>query len=380
MARLQNRIAYAAVDPHHLIALASPSLQGLAAEPELPLAGRPLTEAFAELTGFEETLDELLAGRLPEIHLPAVNRGEGDEVIRYFNFSLYPLDGNRPEAGLLRVVEEDTISGRLQQELVQERNQLRLIQGELARANGRLQRLDQIKTLFLTMAAHDLRTPLSIINGYVDLLLDEMDDIPLAESFPAEDERWRGYLHVMQDQNLWLDRLIANIIDLNLIEQGRLVVHRRPYDLRLAVNELMKNLEVLLSFQKKQLEIEVPDRPVLALAEPDRVRQILQNLVGNSVKFIGREGRIGIRLFADEAQNRAVLCVSDNGPGIPAEHQRHLFKLFYRAPGVDTVQGTGLGLHIVKTLVEQHDGMITVDSESGRGTTFRVALPLADSD
>ena len=268
------------------------------------------------------------------------------------------------------------MSGRLHQELVQERNLLRLTQAELAEANIRLQRLDQIKTLFLSMAAHDLRNPLSVMRGYTELILEELNDIEPAANPDLEVDIWQRYLQIILDQSVWLERLVADVLDLNLIEQGLMVVNAEPYDLRQTITGIEADLQHLLAYQDKMLICEVPDEPVIVAGEPDRLRQIVQNLVGNSIKFIGKSGQINITLRQDEANQQAVLRVQDDGPGIAADHQKHLFKLYYRAPGVDKVQGTGLGLYIVKTLVDQHGGTITVESRPGEGTGFIVSLPL----
>lgn len=379
MSRLRDRIAYAEIDDELRIMYASPKLQELAVDPSQPLIGQLLLSVFDELVGLEETLAEILAGKLAELQLPAINREEESGVSRYFNFGLFPLESDGEEGsgpGLLLLVEEDTISGRLQQELVQERNQLRLLQGELAHSNARLQKLDQIKTLFLSVAAHDMRTPLSVIRGYVDLLLDDLQDPPLQPAGGDPAAHLEEYLLIMQDQAEWLERLIGNILDLNLVEQGRLVVRRQPYDLREVGEDLRRSLQLQLTQQKIALELEMPDQPVLVWAEPDRIRQIVLNLAGNSLKFISRNGTIRLVIKTDPAAEAAELQVQDTGRGIDPDHLQHVFELFYRVPTAQPVHGIGLGLFIVKTLVEQHDGRIRVESEPGQGTAFIITLPL----
>ncbi|MDJ0752459.1 MAG: HAMP domain-containing sensor histidine kinase [Ardenticatenaceae bacterium] len=373
---LGTRFAYALLDPQFKIKSTSFNFNELAAPEGEGLQGMPLADLFPELIGLEESMGELLSGDLEALNLDAVNRlvqngSEGEEVVQYFNFTLFPADRRRPGEGLIFLIEEVSDQANLRQDLVQERNQLRLTQGELARANRELQRLDQIKTLFLSMAAHDMRTPLSVISGYIELIQDMIrDDEPQDKSLINRD------LTIMQDQVHWLNRLILNVLDLNLIENELLVVDRQPFDMRLAVEQVARSTQNMFKNARQHLSYHVPTADVFVLAESDRIKQVLFNLVGNSFKFISRGGRVHIDLRSDIDRQKAILAIEDDGPGIDKAYQKHLFKLHYRTPESNEVQGTGLGLYIVKKLVDQHEGTIWVESEVGQGTRFVIELPL----
>lgn len=371
MQRLGIEIAFASIKPDLTIANYSPQLKSLIQDidSEGDLSGEPIFNIFAELVGLEDTLQGLLDGNLPELRLPAVNRQAGDpeESPHYYDFLIFPIDRAHPQSGLILLIEDVTVQARLQQELVQERNQLRLMQAELAQANSRLQHLDQIKTLFLSMAAHDMRTPLAVIKGYLDFMEEDFHD---ASDVLKQDIR------IMQDQINWLNRLINDVLDLNLIENGLLAVNFEQFDLRIAIGEVKMAMQQMALSEGKTIESELPADPVMVWAEPDRLIQILLNLVSNSFKFIQTGGRISIRVVVDHDRRRATLRVEDDGPGIPESYQKHLFKLFYRTPNSKKIQGVGLGLYIVHTLVDQHNGKIWVESEVGQGTAFVIELPL----
>lgn len=371
MERLGIEIAYASVRPDLTISQYSPQLRNLAIdlEKDADLVGFHVFDVFAELVGLDDALQSLLAGNISELRLPAVNRqsANSDEPLRYYDFLLFAIDSTQPDAGLILLIEDVTDQARLQQELVQERNQLRLMQAELAQANSRLQHLDQIKTLFLSMAAHDMRTPLAVIKGYLDFM---------EEDFADGSDVLQQDIRIMQDQINWLNRLINDILDLNLIENGLLAVNFEQFDLRFAVEEVIKAMQQIATSERKIIEAKMPDETVMIWAEPDRIVQILLNLVSNSFKFIQNNGRVTIHVNVDEERRRAYLRVEDDGPGIDEAHQRHLFKLFYRTPDSKKIQGVGLGLYIVHTLVEQHNGKIWVESKLKKGTTFVIELPL----
>lgn len=364
-ALLADRIAYAHISPDLTIASTSDNfLELLNLEQEV--VGRPLTEQLDEFAGTEEVLHQLLNGRVPLLYLEDVNRQTADDHIIYLDFRIYPLDPKHPQLGLLFLLEEVTKTGQLTQRLVQERNQLRLTRQQLAETNAELTQLNRLKSYFLSMAAHDLRTPLSVIRGYAELLLMRPT---MAESFKKE------YLQTIVGQSLWLNRLIQDILDLDQLEQGQLTIEKTPLDLRLPAHDLAQELKPLLEAQEVNLALNLPAEPLYYTADYNRIKQILYNLVGNSIKFVQENDTIAINLSTSADQRHIIFQVSDTGPGIEPEKLPYIFDLYYKADKKAKVSGTGLGLYIVQNLVEAHAGTITVDSVLDEGTTFTIVFP-----
>ena len=179
----------------------------------------------------------------------------------------------------------------------------------------------------------------------------------------------------MRLQAEWLDNTINNVLDLDQIENDRLSLHCVPCFLDAICQDMVALLQPMAILNEQTLTLRLPGEPILVNASPPRLRQILQNLLGNAIKYTRSGGRIEVALSAESTQ--AHLAVSDDGQGISPEAQIHLFELYYRAGDESSqhVSGTGLGLYIVKMLVEAHGGSVSVNSARGQGTTFTVSLP-----
>jgi CheY-like chemotaxis protein/anti-sigma regulatory factor (Ser/Thr protein kinase) len=169
--------------------------------------------------------------------------------------------------------------------------------------------------------------------------------------------------------------LANDLLDVASVEAGQIELRRRPVDLGEAVDEVAALMRPRFEEKGQRLDVEVEGRVPRALADPARVRQVLTNLLTNAHLYTGEGGRVAVTV---EAEDRFVsLVVSDTGQGMTAEEVEQVFDRFYRAGDGDRATGTGLGLSIVRSLVELHGGTIEVESEPGRGTTFRVRLPRA---
>jgi two-component system NtrC family sensor kinase len=229
-----------------------------------------------------------------------------------------------------------------------------------------LKELDRIKSDFVHTVSHDLRSPLTAILGYVELI-DRVGPV---------NEQQRDFIHRVQISVQNITALINDLLDLGRIEAGfdarKEIVPISPI-LHYAVDGLVNR------FQEKQqeLSINIPNDLPQVLGNPVRLRQMLNNLIVNANKYAPPGGRVWIAGRAEGGQ--VIVQVSDNGPGIPPGDQPYIFDKFYRASNVppDT-PGTGLGLAIVKSIVENHLGRVWVDSALGKGTTFTVVLPTAD--
>ncbi|MFT5194113.1 MAG: signal transduction histidine kinase [Cellvibrionaceae bacterium] len=365
---LSNRVGYAFINPDHTIESANGIIQELSYTPDIDIVTQPVTEAFLELFGCEETLDNIMSGELSFLEIQEVNRQKEDGEVGYYDFSLYPADRANPTKGLILLVENTSSQGMLTQQLVQQRNELRLTQAELAKANKELHRLNELKSIFLSMAAHDLRSPLSVITGYADLMLDTTS--PPAFEVPFVMNR-------VLEQSLWLNFLIDDILNLNMIEQGKLPIDLQMIDIRKPLESVINQFGPVLSTRDINIYFDAQDEPVWVSADVNRIKQIAFNLIGNSSKFMGKSGRIIISIIEDVQKEQVVIAFADNGPGISKQQQEKLFQLFYRTPDASRFDGTGLGLYIVRMLTELHKGTVSVESAVGEGTTFYIRLPLA---
>ncbi len=370
-----QRMAYARLAPDLTLQQVSANFAHMvlvAPQPEADLRHQPLPDVLWEFVGADTSLHEVWTGQSPFFRLAHVNREQPDGTVQYLTFTVYRLEEEATLDGLLLLVEDDTEYGRLHHQLVQDRNDLRLVQSKLAAANKELSRIDRMKSLFLSMAAHDLRTPLSAIQGYAEMLL-----LGIAE--PGSPKSFQ-YLDIIQQQSARLNQLIDDIVDLDLIEQGKLTLNLAPCD----INPLLQEATGAFKFQLERRSIavhyELAAEPVLVWADAEKMLRVFYNLVGNSVKYMASQGQITLRSQMQAGQ--AVIEVEDTGPGMTAEQLDNLFVLYYRSEDAakSPVKGSGLGLFIVKTMVEAHQGQVQVASQPGNGSKFTVRLPLYSAE
>jgi signal transduction histidine kinase/DNA-binding response OmpR family regulator len=226
-------------------------------------------------------------------------------------------------------------------------------------------RLERAKSEFVATASHELRSPLTSIKGFLELL----------ERAPGSmSGRQREFVDIIMRSTDRLVDLVNDLLDVARIEANRFEVNRRPIDIAAPVREVLELIAPQIADKRQQLATYIaPDLP-LAYADPVRVRQIVGNLVTNAHTYTPADGKIDVAVSSDG--ERLEVMVSDTGIGMTPEQVAHVFDRFYRASG-QTAPGTGLGLSIVKSLVEMHRGELEVSSEAGRGTTFRVRMPTA---
>jgi signal transduction histidine kinase len=228
-------------------------------------------------------------------------------------------------------------------------------------------RLERAKSDFVAYASHELRSPLTSIKGFVELLGRDPD---------ALDARQREFIAIILRSTDRLVELVNDLLDVARIEADSVDIARRPIDVGEAVREVAELMGPRISEKDQRLGIYVSPALPLAMADPTRIRQIIHNLLTNAHLYTENGGRIHIGAEADRAWVRIV--VADSGVGMSADEREHIFERFYRAHGVDaSIPGTGLGLSIVKSLVDLHGGRIEVETEPGRGTAFHVLIPAA---
>ena len=240
-------------------------------------------------------------------------------------------------------------------------------QRELAKKNAELERALKWRGLVMGMAAHDLRNPLSTISGYADLLTER-----LSGSLGEMERRALG--HISQS-GAYMLRIIEDVMDFAQIETGHFSMHRVPMDIAGLIRQAILQFSNSINQRRIQLQMDVPDEPVMVLADGGRMMQVLTNLLSNAVKYTPTGGHITV--MAQNSSQGAVIQVIDSGPGIPAGERDRLFKPFSRTsvPSATGEGGTGLGLAIIQSIVEGHGGAITVDSAAQQGACFIVTLP-----
>ena len=247
--------------------------------------------------------------------------------------------------------------------------------GQLATAFNRmasqLHLQEELRQRLLADVAHELRTPLSVIQGNLQAILDGV--------YPLSPEEVGN---VFLESQL-LSRLVDDLHELAQAEAGHLTLVRRPVDLAAAVNQMGAVLTPLARTNNIHLQVDAA-ADLIVLADAERINQILHNLLGNALRHTPAGGTVTLTATR-RTPDFARITISDTGPGIPSEHLPYVFERFYRADPSrrrpdDPTTGAGLGLAIVRALVEAHGGTVGLESNPGEGATFWFDLPLYQSD
>ena len=225
----------------------------------------------------------------------------------------------------------------------------------------RLAELDSARKQFVANASHELRTPIFSLGGFVELL---------EEEDPSPEER-AEFVHTMREQIERLTKLTTDLLDLSQLDAGAMVMQPRRVDLGALAREVAREFGPRADLHGSRLELRTPDRPVIARADPERVRQIIRILLDNALTHTPEGTKVTVT--ANSVNRRAELTVSDEGPGIPQRVQGRIFERFYTA---DSAGGSGLGLAIARELAQRMDGRISITS-SRRFTAFTLDLPPA---
>jgi signal transduction histidine kinase len=248
---------------------------------------------------------------------------------------------------------------------------------ELQERMTELEQLDTLKSRFLSMASHELKTPLTSISGLAQVLLRRMRQ-RLEQGRPS-DEEWmdeqRGQvqrLELLNSQTARLGRLIDELLDVSRIESGKLDFHWAPVDLATLVNEVAERLQMTTTTHTIVVKMDGVVAPLIG--DRDHLEQVLDNLVTNAIKFSPDGGKI--RIVLQETPDGVLVTVTDPGVGIPPSELDAIFGLFYQAedPVSRRTGGMGLGLYISKEIVTRHGGRIWAESARDGGSTFNVSL------
>ncbi len=330
------------------VALANPALGSMRGEREGALPGRSLFGLFDIPTAAairEELFQCVFKGRAAQFSFDGFLQRVDDEPIPTIvsGRSLFKDDGQY-EGCVLTVTNVSRLKA----------------------AEDRLKRLNDAKSVFLRTASHDLRTPLAVMKCALDNVLDEVTG-------PVEAEQ-RQQLAIVQKHIGRMERMINDLLDLSRIEAGMFTVEKRPIGVEPLLGEIAETFQALARDRRIDVIYHRTDQPTSILADEERMAQVLNNLLGNALRFAHSR----IDLATERGGNRVKIMVSNDGPAIPAEQCEQIFEPFFRA---STGPGAGLGLAIVRGIITAFGGTVALETpvEHGRGVRFVVAMPAVEA-
>ncbi len=245
----------------------------------------------------------------------------------------------------------------------------RRIEQEHLRLYNEAQAALGMRDQFLSVAAHELKNPITTISGYIQLLQRWQDKNEAMA--PEQNQR---VLRTLANQVQRLQRMIESLLDLSRLKSNQLVIQPAPLDIVALIRRLVDEMQPL--FTANRLHVFTPDTPIIIQGDESRLEQVLYNLVQNAIKYGDPGSAVEIHVIREAGTVLIKIC--DVGIGIAAENLPHLFDLFYRANNVDSLHtpGMGLGLYVVNEIITLHGGTVEVESTPGSGSVFSVRLPL----
>lgn len=234
-------------------------------------------------------------------------------------------------------------------------------------AEEKLRKIDQMKSEFLSNVSHELRTPLQSISGFTKLIM--TGKVP-------DTNTQQEFLQIIDTEISHLVNLINSLLEISRLEAGRFQIYTKNVAIRDIIVDCMKTLHGLAREKNITLTENLPKQLPEMVADSERMRQVVLNLVGNAIKFSERGANVNVKVVIQGGE--LLFQVKDHGPGIKKEAMAHLFERFYHAEGEMVRGGTGLGLYISKQIIDAHGGHIWVESKYGEGSTFSFTLPFND--
>ena len=231
----------------------------------------------------------------------------------------------------------------------------------------KLAQANKMKTEFVSIASHQLRTPLSGIRWTLNLLNDGRVKDPADVA---------DYIEMIKESNERMIRLVNDLLDVSRIEMGKMVFMPKQTNIYVLVQKIVNSSVPFAQASNITLSLEAPETLPNILVDPEKISIVVQNLVDNAIKYIKGKGEV--RVSMDTNEKFVKLSVKDSGVGIPQIQQKHIFKKFFRSDNVmkNQTAGTGLGLFIARSIVETNGGKIWFESKEGEGTTFFITLPI----
>jgi two-component sensor histidine kinase len=230
-----------------------------------------------------------------------------------------------------------------------------------------LETLSARKSELISHLSHELRTPLTAILGWPEMILDAQDPMPGIAIQAAE---------AIQRDGLFLNQLLESLLDLSQIESGSLRLSKEWVDLSLLAHSATNMLTERTRFKSQELILKLPEKPLYNQVDALRIQQAMMNYISNAIKYTPENGIIEVSLYREK--DRDIFCVKDNGQGLPQELAPHIFERFVRAEEVLGTEGAGIGLSLVKKLMDLHGGTYWVESHPGEGSRFFLALPILE--
>ncbi|PJE50504.1 MAG: hypothetical protein COV29_03795 [Candidatus Yanofskybacteria bacterium CG10_big_fil_rev_8_21_14_0_10_36_16] len=250
---------------------------------------------------------------------------------------------------------------------VKQKEKLEILAKKLQSTNDRLKELDMLKSQFLSFASHQVKAPMAIVKGYADLIAKgDYGEVP---------EEVKNTANKIKNSADKMISLVEELLNLRKIEEGKIEYDMKTKDITFIIKEVVDELQTLADDKKLHLNFETPTKQFNAKIDEGKFKQIIQNLVENSIKYT-EEGWIKVTI--EEKDDSALITVSDSGIGMSKETTNDLFEQFHRGSGKSrSIKGTGLGLYIAKKMIEAHNGKVWAESEGeGKGSQFHVQLPL----
>lgn len=238
----------------------------------------------------------------------------------------------------------------------------------LQAANEKLKSVDKLKTEFLSLAAHQLRSPLTAIRGYTSMLLEG--------SFGSVDDKQKEAINRVFESASHLTKIVEDLLNVSKIEAGGMKYEMAPFDLEKPVHDLATDLSITAEKKGLKLNFETDKKgPYMINGDMEKIRQVVLNVIDNAIKYT-MQGSISVLLSRNDASKMLSVAIKDTGMGISAEEKEKLFQKFSRGAGGKTnTSGSGLGLYLAKQIAEAHGGEVVIDSPGeGLGSTFTIQL------
>ncbi len=333
----------------------------------LKLYGKELIETsfkdfildFSDSINFQAFLEE---GETK--HMLNVTTSSGLPQTFYFSFFQDSKSGTRRIFGESNSLEIDE----LKKSMISLNNDLNNLTRELQKKNVQLSKLNDQKNEFIGMAAHDLRNPISIIIGYSEFILEEAEG-----RLPESHLR---FLRIILNSSEFMLKMLNELLDIAKIESGRLQLNREKIQLEKLINSNIALNRIIAEKKGIEINIEIFEPLPVLNVDPDKIEQVLNNLISNAIKFSNPNTTITVSAF--RSTNEITVMIKDQGLGINKEDKQKLFKPFSKLTTKSTggERSTGLGLTITKKIILVHGGKIWLESEVGDGTTFYFSLPI----
>ncbi|MCF8168750.1 MAG: sensor histidine kinase [Rhodoferax sp.] len=326
---------------------------------------RALFEAYARQVGAQGVHALAADARLVQFVETQLAGAVGSASARVLVASSVDEEALSPD-DILRILDETSQLRAYSVQLEDKSASLERATSELRAANDQLKSLDRLKDDFMSSVTHELRTPLTSIRALAELMRDE-PEMELAQ---------RGqFIDIIVSETERLSRLVNQVLDMAKIESGHAEWHSERIDMCALVRQAVATTSEMLRERQAQVELSLPDIAPSLQADPDRLMQVMLNLLSNAGKFVPVPGgRVGVSLASDDAG--ITIAVRDNGPGVAPEQQSLIFEKFRQGgDAASRPQGTGLGLPISSQIVQHFGGRLWIESKAGEGAAFYVFLP-----